>query len=249
MRVKFDYLDNGTVLGHKRRCEILREAVIARGHDIAVDGPDWLVVDYPLGSFPQPTGERRLVMGTLPLDARDWAWHPLGEPGNDRTLYGARYIVLSPEVEKYLEVPKTQSLLVTCGGSDPMHLTERLLDILPSGSFVVGPNFGREVEASDGWQRYGPLSYDGMLMLMARHRSVVCAWGNTAFEAAALGAHVVAVTIREEYEQEAERLGMPFVTKDELEQVPEVMGRASVSSYGIDTLGAQRVVEFMERKC
>lgn len=246
MKIKIDCLQ-GPVLGHKMRCQVLEAELLKRGHRIVTDGQDWLVVDYPESQFPPYTGQRRLVMGVNPIGLNDYAWNPLGDPGYKRTLYGGEYIIVSPLVAKYINTPKTKGLLVTCGGADPAHLSEKIMAILPKGDIVIGPNFGRGVNIKEDWWGHYDLDHTGMIALMAQYKMVLCAWGGTTFEALAMGAKVVTIAINDTYVEEARRLGMEAVTLDNLQEVYWRLQTVEQDNYGVDTKGVTRTVEAMEK--
>lgn len=247
MRVKIDCLQ-GPVLGHKMRCQVLEAELIGRGHTIVLKGDyDWLVVDYPADQFPESTGERRLVMGIPPQGGNDYSWNPLGDPGYSRTLYGGEYIIVSPLVAQYTNRRKDRGLLVTCGGADPAHLSEKIIAMLPMGDIVIGPNFGREVEIPNGWESYHGLNHEGMIEVMSRYEIVLCAWGGTTFEALAMGAKVVTISINDTYTEEARRLGMAPLTLNTLQGIPLRLAAVRRNNYGVDTRGVTRTVQAMER--
>ncbi len=244
MIVRFDYL-NGPVLGHRRRCEILRQALIDAGHDISEVGRsnDWLVVDYPPEDFPPGIKlGRRLVMGVEPIENNDWGWHPLASVAKDRMLVGREYLILDPRLENFKGEPVKQgSVLITCGGADPYHITEKLIELLPGGNVVIGPNFGRKVNIPVPFIRFGGLGYEEMMLELARHETVVCAWGMTVFEALALGARVIPITFNEVFAAEARALG---ITAYPVGDIPAILPAGE--QIEVDLRGAQRTVRFME---
>jgi hypothetical protein len=251
MKVAFDYL-YGPVLGHRVRCEVLQEQLSVMGHRlVSADSEyDWLVVDYPANSIPEANGNRRLLMGTIPSRTGDYGWHPLGPIAN-YTLHGTQYIIIDPKLQAYKNDEVKDGILITCGGADPFGTTERLLELLADEinvDVIVGPNFGRDIVVPKNCLRYDTLSHSGMAQIMAGYKTVIAAWGNTVFEALALGARVIPITTQPEHPAEARALGIPYIKRECLYDytIAHELAGAPYCDYGIDFLGARRVVEFME---
>jgi len=271
MKVAFDYLA-GPVLGHKQRCLILKDALVACGHEI-VDrnkAKDWLVYDYPYvtamsrfsvarqgniwnGTVPDPAirGARRLFMGQYPRGINAYAWHPLGQHAT-HTLTDASYIMVDPYIKQLYATPKTKALLITCGGADPYHLTERLVARLGTQAavtLIIGPNFKRAMSVPVLWDTYYEPAHHTMLRVMAQHETIICAWGQTAFEAIALGAKVLPVLTTPEHILEAERLAIAsYLTRfDSFRQIDKRLSQLLDDSYGIDMYGVYRLIAMMER--
>ena len=250
MKLQFDYLQ-GPVLGHKRRCESLMQVARECGHQIVDDEPDWLIVDYPTSQVPAWDGyKRRLLMGTLPQVDTDYAWHPLGKPGK-HTLTGIEYLILDPKLELYKKHPKRNWFFVTCGGADPLNLTPRLLRLLPTDTkvyyncVVIGINFQHKIEIPDGWQvLYAPDSTK-MLDNMAQYRTVICAWGNTAFEASYLGCRVLPIPTCVEHVSEILRFGLEPVLLDQLDLLPQKLLEPA-RYVSVDLLGAKRLLRALD---
>ena len=263
MRVAFDYL-RGPALGHKTRCEILQRELVARGHTIVglAEAKDWRVYDYPTPPMAALEPCKRLLMGQLPITAQDYAWHPLGAVA-ERTMHGPRYIIVDPyNIMTCFAVPKISNILITCGGSDPFGLTERLLSALghyadnfhqdprwgisANIGVVIGPNFGREVSVPFGITIYRAPNNTSMCYIMAQYNTVVAAWGGTVFEALALGCHVLPITTQPEHPAEAEILGIPYITRQHDFTDETLLFRKTGGNFGIDYQGVTRVVEQME---
>lgn len=257
MRVRLDYLNDDTVLGHKIRCEILAQELRARGHEITDRDPHWLVVDYPSDftarEHAAPMGAQRLLMGMLPQEPEDWAWHPL-HLSYPRTLTGSKYLLLDANIKKLVEWPKPKSkqLLISMGGYDGWRLTEKLIEGARAtrATVVVGPNFGRTLEAFDIDLVVAP-THAKMLNLLDDHQRVICGWGQTAFEALALGCRVVPVVQSNEHADEASIYGLPYVTRNNLNKVWTELEHQYVAHpipkpplYGV-----KLVVDFMEDYC
>lgn len=246
MNIAFDYLQ-GPALGHKTRCAILEKELVARGHRIVNqwDEKDWLVWDYPTWPHGDPPDCKRLLMGQLPQDANDYAWHPLGAAA-DRTMHGARYIMVDQPSVSWRD-PMLPSILLTCGGSDPYRLTERLAKVLygrPHVSIVMGPNFGRDIQMT--WACYFAPNRDELRALMSTHHVTICTWGQTVFEALLIGASVLPIVTRSAHEDEANQLHIPYITRQHDFTDDTLLLRAVKGNFGMDYHGAQRVVEQME---
>jgi spore coat polysaccharide biosynthesis predicted glycosyltransferase SpsG len=246
MNIAFDYLQ-GPELGHRTRCEILKKELSARGHRIVDihEDRDWLVYDYPTLPTTVPMGYKRLLMGQLPIAMNDYAWHPLG-PEARNTMHGARYIMVEKYAYKY---NKDREILITCGGSDPCRLTQRILDGLGRrnwSSVVIGPNFGEEIFQIHDWNIYLAPTYATMQELMHRYRIVICTWGQTVFEALLMGASVLPITTCAAHEAEAKVLGAPYITREHDFSDETLLFRAIKGNFGMDYHGAQRAVEQME---
>jgi spore coat polysaccharide biosynthesis predicted glycosyltransferase SpsG len=246
MRVAIDCLQ-GPVLGHKMRCAILEKELVARGHTIVglAEVKDWRVYDYPTPPMAALEPCKRLLMGQLPITAQDYAWHPLGAEVA-RTMHGARYIML--DKPNYTWSP-SQNMLITCGGSDPFSLTEKLLAVLAQQQecgVIIGPNFGRAITMPEHWTRYDGLNSAGVARTMSFYETLICAWGQTVFEALALGMHVLPITTQPEHPAEAEILDIPYITRQHDFTDKTLLSRGVKSNYGIDYLGVTRVVEQLE---
>lgn len=249
MKLQFDYLQ-GPVLGHKRRCEVLMQVARECGYQIVDSNPDWLIVDYPSGQIPTWDGHsRRLLMGILPQVATDYAWHPLGAPGT-HVLTGIQYLVLDPKLALYKQREKRNWFFVACGGADPLNLTPRLLKLLPTDSevyyncVVIGPNFQHEITAPTGWQVLHAPDNAKMLEHMVQYRTVVCAWGNTAFEASYLGCRVLPIPTCDEHIAEILRFGLKPVLPTQLHTLPERLLEPAWY-VKVDLLGAKRLLEVL----
>ncbi len=249
MNIRLDYL-SGPILGHKRRCEILEQTLKDRGHNINADGiPDWLIVDYPKEQIPerQPC-KNRLIMGALPQERGDWAWHPLLAP-SDRVLTGLPWLILDPKMIQYPKTAKKDEILVTCGGADPHHLTEDIMKILNPDAVVLGPQFHRPLLVFSDTTIYPGPSYEQMMMILSSYRNIVCSWGTTVFESLYFGANVFPIVLNRDHEYEAERLGIAFLRKEEIERLPlliDTFGGKMMVSPTIDLLGAVRLCSFLE---
>jgi len=247
MRIKFDYL-TGPILGHRQRCEALQQRLELRGHAIVSDDNfDWLVVDYP-EIPPCPTlsiTQHRLVMGALPQTEADFAWAPIHE-SHERTLTGKEYLILDPALENIVSCDLVSRTLLTCGGADPLHLTEQLATVLEHVDAVIGPNFGRAVTRPFGWLILENLTRQAFLHDLAFHQRVVCTWGQTVFEAMGLQKAFVAIATQPDHLREANFLAVPCVKHDELDRIPELLEAAQPHDYGVDLEGAGRVARFME---
>ena len=247
MNIAFDCL-NGPELGHRTRCEILENALVQRGHHIVSpygEAKDWLVYDYPCAPVSIPRGYRRLLMGQLPIADNDYAWHPLG-PTADKTMHGAKYIMVREYTYKY---NGDREILITCGGSDPYRLTQRILDGLGRrnlSSVVIGPNFSEEILQIYDWSIYLAPTYATMQKLMRRYRTIICTWGQTVFEALVMGANVLPITTNAAHEAEAKVLGVPYITHEHDFSDKTLLLRAIKGNFGIDYHGVERVVEQME---
>jgi spore coat polysaccharide biosynthesis predicted glycosyltransferase SpsG len=248
MKVAFDYLQ-GPALGHRTRCEILQRELIARGHCIVEPWDkqkDWLVWDYPC--VPHATtvvGYKRLLMGQLPQAPNDYAWHPLGAEA-ERTMHGPQYIML--DKPSYTWSP-SRNMLITCGGSDPFGLTEKLLVALghhQECGVIIGPNFGRALTVPEHWTRYDGLNSAGVTRTMSFYETLICAWGQTVFDALAMGTRVLPITTQPEHPAEAEILGIPYITRYHDFTDDTLLFRAIKSNFGMDYQGATRVVEQIE---
>jgi len=231
------------------RCAILEKELSARGHTVVGldETKDWLVYDYPTLPTTAPTGCKRLLMGMLPITPDDYAWHPLGAVA-DRTMRGARYIMLAKP--SYTWSP-SRNILITCGGSDPFGLTEKLLPVLENKQecgVIIGPNFGRAITVPEHWTRYDGLNSAGVARTMSFYETLVCAWGQTVFEALALGVRVVPITTQPEHPAEAKVLGIPFIDRATLYDyaLERLLKTTPRSNYGIDYQGATREVEQLE---
>ena len=257
MKVTLDYL-TGPVLGHKRRCEILRKVLVDRGHKVNNYGyygygfydDDWSVVDYPKDQFPKRVKcHNRLVMGILPQEEGDWAWHPLAIP-TVNTLTGASWLILDPKLGDYRDHPKRDEVLVTCGGADPFHLTEQILSLIHVDAVVIGENFNRHIEVPMNTTfHYYPSSYN-MMEILSSYRTIVCTWGTTVFESLYLGAKVYPITLSDDHADEAFRLGTMFIRKESIGKLPDWMKETNhwnIDRPLIDLLGAERLCKFMER--
>lgn len=250
MKVGFDYLE-GPVLGHKTRCQILMLALHNAGHEIVNPNfakPDWLVYDYPTVPTTVPMGYKRLLLGRLPIALNDYAWHPLGEPAK-YTMTGPQYIMVQ---DHGLAYQPTRNILITCGGADPYFVTEKLvaaLGELTDVTVVIGPNFGRTVQLPWHWSQEVGLDSAGLARVMSEHKYVICAWGQTAFEALAMGACVYPITTNDDHVLEAQRLGIPYTRHaddfDGFNDLAWWFGRAA-NNYGVDYQGVARVVAQME---
>ncbi len=251
MKLQFDYLQ-GPVLGHKRRCEILMQTARAMKHQIVDHDPDWLVVDYPSNQLPTWDGHsRRMMMGVLPQNESDYAWHALG-PKAERTLHGAEYLILDPKLADYKKKPKYNRFFVACGGADPLNLTPQILPLVPADTFeydscfVIGPNFKHEFEYPHGWHIMHAPSPAVMLDYMACFSTVICAWGNTAFEASYLGCRVFAIPTCEEHIDEIKCFGLEPILPTELATLPKRL-LESVKQVKLDLDGAKRILQFMAK--
>jgi hypothetical protein len=254
MIVAFDYLE-GPVLGHAARCNLLREELLQRGHIIVnkLGASDWLVVDYPPDQLPAPKSEtRRLLMGHQPVYFFDYAWHPLGSAG-ERVLTGAQYIIVDPAIAEF--PPKywanRNPLLITCGGADPFHLTEKLIEMLKSSyvtGVIIGPNFNRAVRVPDNWSVYENVRSAHMPLVLSDYRDIIATWGNTVFEGLAVGARVIPITTQPEHPAEARKLRMPFIQREHLYDyaLARLLATAPHSNYGVDGRGVYRVVDWLE---
>ncbi len=258
MRVRFDYLQ-GPVLGHKRRCETFRQVLEEHGNSIVDSNPDFLIVDYPEESIPEPIDQTpRLLMGTLPRYPQDYAWHALG-PHHAQTLTGREYLILDPQLLNYKDSPKTGGLLITCGGADPYLLTELLLsqEVLfdfTDVAVILGPGFGRSVNVPTSVKTFTSLNYNAMLKVMSSYHQIICAWGTTTFEAMYLGAHVIPIVLTKDHQDEAKRLKCSYVTQENAQSAFTLVKRGvghlpahhlSVD-YGIDLDGASRLCLWLE---
>ena len=253
MRVAFSYL-SGPVWGHRVRCQVLQRELTRRGHELVSVGyePDWLVVDWPNHQIPVLPQARRLLMGQLPIRDADYAWHPLG--GNHaRTLSGIKYIIVDPELQQYgVQDREPVGILITCGASDPMHVTEHLLDVLPNDyvvTVVVGPHFNRNIKVPDNWTITEQVASNQQLVgLMQQHKLVLATWGTTVFEGLATGSLVIPITINQEQANEAHRLRMPFIKLEYLYDytLARMIATTPRNNYGIDFQGAARTVDWLE---
>jgi hypothetical protein len=266
MRVQFDYLDNGTVLGHKARCLILQQALVERGHTIVTEKPNWLVCDYPNAESvinkPIPAGAQRLVMGLEPQAPEDWSWHALHAP-MPRMLTGEQYLILNPYIrtlnaEYSTSTPVQYELLITMGGADPFYLTEKALAYLENHTYkhittspvitiVIGPNFKRDIVVPARYRVLTAPSPTELLTEMHAHSAVLCGWGNSSFEALALGRKTVSVVQSNEHANEAALLDASYVTRNNFTNAFTLLPKAK--DVNIDGCGAQRVVDFMESHC
>jgi spore coat polysaccharide biosynthesis predicted glycosyltransferase SpsG len=134
-------------------------------------------------------------------------------PGEMKTnaLYGAEYIILNPEIEKYRNRINTLNdplkVLVTLGGSDTYGLTPKVArslkyaaDVLDIG-VAIGPHFHNHAELDVAITGIPPSlrihrSVPDLIGLMATTDIMICGGGVTLFEAAALG--IPALTIANE---------------------------------------------------
>ncbi len=256
MRVRLDYLNDDTVLGHKIRCEILAQELRARGHEITDRDPHWLVVDYQseftAREHTAPTGAQRLLMGMLPQEPEDWAWHPLHLP-QPRTLTGKEYLILDPSIKKLAErpTPKPKKLLISMGGYDGWKLTEKLIEGAGEkvSTVIIGPNFGRTIETSN-INLVIASNHQSMLRLLGEHVYVICGWGQTVFEALALNCQVVPIVQSNEHADEASIYNIPYVTRANIAKVWSILDKYMAwPAMKPPLFGAERVVEFMENHC
>jgi spore coat polysaccharide biosynthesis predicted glycosyltransferase SpsG len=145
-------------------------------------------------------------------------------------LYGAEYIVLNPEIEKYRNriyaLNDPFKVLVTLGGSDTYGLTPKVVRSLkrvPNDlniGVAVGPHFRNQTELNVAITGMPPSlrvhrSVSDLISLMTATDIVICGGGVTLFEAAALG--IPALTIANEAHeihvaQWFERNGFGFYT-------------------------------------
>jgi hypothetical protein len=269
MRLAFDYL-YGPVLGHRRRCELLMTEMQRRNHsvldlatddcDIGCEAPhDWYIADFPrqieLPELPRDFSyRRRLIMGDYPRLADDWAWHPLGE-ARERTMVGPYYLLVHPSLASLVKLPKERDLLITYGGAGSRELAEWLLGV--SIDWLRGQTLTYSVMcAPTSYQPtqtrrrlvYRPTTYGEAMAVLSDHRYVLCAWGQTVFEALASEAYVIPVASKEQHFEEAARLGLHCVKigddaglRAELEQIGER------TMPFVDTQGATRVAQVLER--
>ena len=250
MKVIFDYLP-GPVLGHKMRCEILKRALLDRGHEIVTTGArDWLIYDYPTMPTEPAMGYKRLLMGQQPYGMGDYAWHPLGDAGK-RIMTGAEYIIVEPDIAKLRQSHKPLNILVTCGGSDPFELTPVLLGALRLSAncgVIIGPNFKYDVYAPPNWKSYLAPDHNTLLSIMNQYDTVVAAWGGTVFEALALGCKALPITTQPEHPQEAKKLGIAYLERtDAFANLNARISNLPRKDYNIDAMGAERTVMQMEK--
>lgn len=252
MRVVLDYL-TGPVLGHQRRCELLRQALEEAEHTIVpADSPhDWYVWDYPTAPPPYSGLGWRLLMGQVAQGEQDWGWHAT-HAAAPRTLTGAAYLIVDPDIRKLHYPVRRRGTLVSFGGADPYQLTEAWLGLASAKleaplTIVVGPNYQRVIPWPAGYTVAQTPTPQQMLAYMAQHRNVLCAWGNTAFEALACGCRVVAVAQSVAQAEEADCLGVPYVTKNTLAYATHYFQKTLIR-IRVDTEGVQRIVRFMESK-
>ena len=145
-------------------------------------------------------------------------------------LYGAEYIILNPEIERYRNniytLSECSAILVTLGGSDTHGLTPRVvrsLKMAPNDlniGVAVGPNFRNHAELDAAITGLPPSlrihrSVPDLIGLMAATDVIICGGGVTLFEASALG--IPALTIANEVHeihiaQWFERNGFGFYT-------------------------------------
>lgn len=252
MKVTLDYL-TGPVLGHKRRCEILKKVLVAHGHEVGqFDEPDWLVVDYPKEQFPKRASCKfRMVMGVLPLEKDDWTWHPLAV-STANTLTGVSWLILDSKLADYRDHSKRDEVLVTCGGADPFHLTEEIIKLIKPDAVIIGPKFNRPMEISSDVVVYAAPEYEQMMGILASYKTIVCSWGTTVFESLYLGAKVYPITLSSDHMEEAHHLGIMVLRKESIHKLSIWMDETSswdIERPPIDLLGAARLCSFMERFC
>jgi spore coat polysaccharide biosynthesis predicted glycosyltransferase SpsG len=139
------------------------------------------------------------------------AMDPCPSEMNANALYGAKYMILNPEIEKYRnrieDFGGRHTIFVTLGGSDTYGLTPKVVSSLKRASndlnisVAVGPNFRTHAEldfAVTGMPSSLRIhrSVSDLICLMAATDIIICGGGVTLFEAAALG--IPALTIANE---------------------------------------------------
>jgi spore coat polysaccharide biosynthesis predicted glycosyltransferase SpsG len=279
-RVIFD-VAYGTFVGTGHMYRTLAIAKELQHHDVSFRFPDWAVPDH--FPFPtQPTDASFGAPAIIVKDRLDTSEHEMltlkkaapvvtleDKGGGARhadavvnALYastglaheyaGSRYAILRPEFRNHHF--SRDGVLVTFGGADPLHLTERLASILgPLGATYVKPPYGSSDVGIDN---------PSMGALLNTHAVVVTSAGRTVLEAAACGtpAIVIAQNAREAthshlgFEHGNIYLGHGgFVTDDTISQAihtmltdyslqDEMTARALRS---IDLKGLQRVVRII----
>ena len=187
-----------------------------------------------------------------------------------RLLLGASYCLLREEFAiepDRLIRPDVNRVLITVGGSDPQHLTERLLDwtreVLPAVQLdvIIGPFFDQLLDIADAriTLHHDPAN---MRDLMLNCDLAICSGGQTALELAATGTPVLALQLADNQARNlaglshAGTLQLAGCSKDadlaervmrgvgELSADP--MHRAAMSAQGrtiIDGRGAERVAQ------
>jgi len=138
------------------------------------------------------------------------------------------------------------------GGYDGWKLTEKLIESAraTTATVVVGPNFGRTIETPDANLIVAP-THTEMLDLLNDHQNVICGWGQTTFEALALGCRVVSVVQSNEHADEASIYGLPYVTRGNISKAWTELEHQYI---GCPTMkpplyGVEHVVDFMEDHC
>lgn len=185
-----------------------------------IDGPsDWTA---PIASLRARGAMTVLVENRTPArELADWIVYPSLHHVDDawdrahaeRVLAGADWIPLSREVRSARpRAERDVDLLVTFGGSDPKHLTERVLDALHGSplriAVAVGPHMEprrAEIESAAAKPQRAFVLATGtpLSAWMARSRAAITALGTTLYELAHLG---VPALILANYEEDRRAL-------------------------------------------
>lgn len=130
------------------------------------------------------------------------AMDPCPREENTNALYGAEYMILNPEIEKYRNridaLRERCTIFVTLGGSDTYGLTPKVVSSLKRApndlniGVAVGPNFRNHAELDVAITGMPPSlrihrGVSDLIGLMAATDIIICGGGVTLFEAAALG--------------------------------------------------------------
>jgi spore coat polysaccharide biosynthesis predicted glycosyltransferase SpsG len=112
-----------------------------------------------------------------------------------RTLSGARCTLLNPSFARLAEQPapqRTHDLLICFGGSDPAHMSARIVAMLEtihmrlSITLIIGRD-APHVDVPSGWAVYRDLPPSRIAELMRTHRIGILSGGLMQYEAACLG--------------------------------------------------------------
>jgi UDP-2,4-diacetamido-2,4,6-trideoxy-beta-L-altropyranose hydrolase len=170
-------------------------------------------IDTPYLEAVQPHVETLVTLDdladrALPVDvvinaAIDASQLPYARLTQARLLLGPQYCLLREEFAREpdrLIQPNVSRILITIGGSDPQHLTARLMDwarqVQPTAQLdvIIGPFFDQRLDAADARVT---LHHDpaNMRELMLGCDLAICSGGQTTLELAATGTPALAIQL------------------------------------------------------